>query len=378
MKVLICSTGYNSINAENTIGIFQLDQAKALRDIGHDVRIASIDLRSIRRKRHFGAYLFEVDGIKAATANFPYGGLPFYIIKEVIAEKCAKKTYEMITDDGWIPDIIHAHFCDVAAAFAGISKKKEIPFVVTEHYSKLHRQTVEKGILHAAQKAYKNADALIAVSTSLANSVYKKTGYKFRIIHNIVDAEVFETKHGLKKDDCYTFISAGHLKPVKGMDILIEAFSKLKEKNKRLIILGEGTERNKLEKLARERACISQIEFRGEYKRSDFQNAMENADCFVLASRSETFGVVYIEAMAAGLPVIGTHCGGPDEFITEEVGLMVSVDDVEELTQAMKYVINYSEKFDKNKISQYAKREFGKGVIAEQIQAVYEEVIKNE
>lgn len=377
MKILICSTGYNSIKSNNTIGIFQLDQAKALRDIGNDIRIASIDLRSIRRKRRFGTYMFDIDGIKTATSNFPYGGLDFYGIEQWIAEKCAQNVYNLITEDGWIPDIIHAHFCDVAAAFSDIAREEEIPFVVTEHYSKLHQKTIKKDVFLAAQKAYANANELIAVSKSLADSIYEKMGYKAKVIHNIVDTDVFEPKHNARRDGYYTFISAGHLKYVKGMDILIEAFSRIKTDNVRLIILGEGIERDKLEKLAKERKCASKIQFKGEYKRTEFQSAMENSDCFVLASRSETFGVVYIEAMAAGIPVIGTSCGGPSEFISDETGMLIPVDNVDALVQAMEYMIKYSTRFDGNGISRYVKSRFEKTVIANKIQEVYNEVVKH-
>lgn len=377
MKILICSTGYNSMTYDHTIGCFQLDQAKALRDIGNNVRIASIDLRSIRRKRRLGTYVCEISGIKAATSNFPYGGLPFWRLESCIASVCAQKAYRFITADGWVPDVIHAHFCDVAAAFSEIAHDAGIPFVVTEHYSKMHQKAVEDKILKAAQKAYSGADALISVSQSLADSIYEKTGYCAKVIHNIVDTDVFEPKHTEKSGQCFTFVSAGHLRPIKGMDLLIKAFSQLETEYKRLIILGDGIERANLEKMAKENGCDKQIVFYGEYQRPEFQKILEDADCFVLPSRSETFGVVYIEAMACGIPVIGTDCGGPSEFITKESGLLIPVEDTARLTQAMYYMLEHAHEYDHRMISRYAKEMFGRKNIAKQIQAVYDEMVNN-
>ena len=67
----------------------------------------------------------------------------------------------------------------------------------------------------------------------------------------------------------------------------------------------------------------------------EVSSILAHADIFVLASRKETFGIVYVEAMAKGLPVIATKCGGPEEFVNKENGILVPVDNVEELSKAM-------------------------------------------
>ena len=95
----------------------------------------------------------------------------------------------------------------------------------------------------------------------------------------------------------------------------------------------------------------------------------------MLASRSETFGVAYIEAMAAGLPVIATRCGGPEDFVTEENGILISVDDVQALTDAMEYMILHRNEYDSTKISENTRRQFAPETIAAQLTEIYKEVL---
>ncbi len=374
MKILICSNGYNTLKGQNSIGIFQLDQAGALLKNGYDVRIASIDLRSLRRKRNYGTYSFKINGIKAATSNFPFGSLPFGGIKERIAVFCANKAYSEITKDGWKPDIIHAHFCDVAAAFSHIAQRNAIPYVTTEHYSKMHLSTVRKTVLREAVTAYKASKEVIAVSNSLAESIFEKTGFHAVMIPNIVDMEIFGVSDTQKKAAPFTFLSAGHLKRVKGMDILLQAFCRCKDNDAKLIIMGDGDEKENLISLANELGLHERVRFTGEYTRQEFQQNLEFANCFVLASRSETFGVVYVEAMAAGVPVIGTKCGGPNEIITPDVGMIVSPEDIDELASAMDQMIDKWQMYEPNQISNYARNKYGEQEIVDQLTKIYKRV----
>ena len=79
---------------------------------------------------------------------------------------------------------------------------------------------------------------------------------------------------------------------------------------------------------------------------------MKGCDAFVLASRAETFGVVYVEAMAAGLPVIATACGGPEDFVSEENGILIPADNEEKLTEALIEMYHMAHKYDKQAISE--------------------------
>ena len=125
------------------------------------------------------------------------------------------------------------------------------------------------------------------------------------------------------------------------MDLTIEAFiDAFKGSDKVfLTIFGEGPERQKLEELVRINKMEKQIKLMGMQSRKVIADYLKECDCFVLASQTETFGVVYIEAMASGLPVIATKCGGPESFVNEENGVLIPVDNKDALVTAMKICI---------------------------------------
>ena len=103
---------------------------------------------------------------------------------------------------------------------------------------------------------------------------------------------------------------------------------------------------------------------------------LQNSNVFVLSSHSETFSVVCIEAMALGLPVIATACGGPEEFVTDEVGVLVKTSDVDALALAMNEMYENSHKYNRIKIADFCKSNFAPKVIAEKLIMNFDEVLK--
>ena len=90
----------------------------------------------------------------------------------------------------------------------------------------------------------------------------------------------------------------------------------------------------------------------------------------------ETFGVVYAEALAAGLPVIGTKCGGPEDFVDDSNGILVEVGNKTELVEAMKYMYENRSSYDSNVIRQGVSKRFSEETIAGQLMLVYQDVIR--
>ena len=116
--------------------------------------------------------------------------------------------------------------------------------------------------------------------------------------------------------------------------MLLRAFARLERPDARLIILGEGPERPRIE---------AEIAALGLRDRVDLKGYVEapwdyyaRARCFALASDSESFGLVVAEALAFGLPVVTTDCGGPGEILDDgRYGLLVGVGDEAAMTQAL-------------------------------------------
>jgi len=107
-------------------------------------------------------------------------------------------------------------------------------------------------------------------------------------------------------------LACGRLTPDKNYPFLVRAFARMKDRNARLVILGEGAERGRIEAEITRLALERRVSLPGY---ADAAPWYENASCFAMTSSRETFGLVIVEALAAGLPVVTTAAGGPDEIL---------------------------------------------------------------
>jgi len=105
---------------------------------------------------------------------------------------------------------------------------------------------------------------------------------------------------------------------------------------------------------------------------------MRECDFFVLPSFYENFGVVYIEAMACGKPVIATNAGGPKEIVNEDIGVLVPPKDVEALIKAIEYMLDNYQNYSTEKIAQYAKKRFSYEAIGKILDEVYKSIHQKE
>lgn len=376
MKILIVTNGYPTgkypIN-----GIFTYDQAKALQAFGHEVYIVSIDLRSIRRWRKWGKYHFKRDNITIYNYSFPLGAFPLKI-QCFLGKKCLLSLFKDILSEQGLPDIIHAHFTFGGNIATVLKQKYNLPLVITEHSSAVNKEVIPKSIFNLAKEAYCNADKLISVSSKLEESILRHWNIKSSIVHNIVDTNIF-TPSSNKNNDNFNFLSVGHLEHNKGFDILIKGFYKANfQSSVNLFIIGDGTLKREIQTMINECGLSSQIKLLGRLPRKEIAETTKKSQAFVLASRSETFGVVYIEAMAAGLPVIATACGGPEDFVNDKNGILIPTNNVDELKKALHKMYETYQNYDSNAISEECVRKFSPNTIAKQLTGIYETLLKNE
>jgi len=145
-------------------------------------------------------------------------------------------------------------------------------------------------------------------------------------------------------------------------------------KNVSLLILGGGPEYGSLKKEIEKLNMKKQIALYGFARREDVLRELQNSNAFVLSSKYETFGVVLIEAMSCGLPIISTKCGGPESIITDEsIGLLVESDNIQELSTAMLKV--YNGKYDRKYIRDYSIESFSEDAIVYELNKVYEKIL---
>lgn len=374
LNVLIISRGYPTSKYPMN-GIFEFDQAKALAKFGHDVVFAVIDIRSIRRWRKWGIEKFEKDGVKVYAINYPIGNVPLKFLL-YFYEKGLKQLFKRVKNDIGNPDIMHAHFTRIGYAATKLKETTGIPLVITEHFSGLMNDSIESAVLDLGNKTYHKADKIITVSPALNKVLEEKFNVDSVYIPNIIDTDSFIYSETEKYDD-FTFISVGSLIFRKRMDLIIEAFANLSNEfnNLKLIIIGEGPEKPKLEDLIGKYNLSSKINLTGRLERNKIAEYMSRSHCFVLPSRAETFGVVYIEAMLMGLPVIATRCGGPEGFVNIENGILVDIDEENDLVNAMTHMKNAQFQYNRKCISKSIIEKFSNEVVGKQIEDVYKDVI---
>lgn len=377
MYILIIARGYPTEKYKMN-GIFEFDQVKALVEAGIDVVYAAVDVRSIRRWRKWGYESFEKDGVQIEAINIPCGRIPKTILRK-IQMRGLKNLYKRIETKYGEPDIIHAHFLGYGNISTKILAKQNIPIVLTEHLSAMNNKALESSLITLGNETYPKVDKLITVSKALANNIEEKFGVKATVIPNMVDTESFNYISRKNENDEYVFVSTGGLIPRKSMDMLVDSFNiAFKDQKKvKLYIFGEGAERSKLEQMIAEYKLTEQIFLMGLRDRKEIAKRMHESDCFVLASKLETFGVAYIEALAAGLPVIATNCGGPEEFVHKDNGILIDVDDAQRLTDAMLKMYNESDIFNREKISKEMVDKFSPEIISKQLTEIYRNVLKD-
>lgn len=379
MFVLIVSNGYPT--KEYKRGIFALDQAKALKAVGHKVALIALDLRSLRRKRSLGSAILTVDGIDVFSVSIPLGKVPGGL-SDRVAAAAIRSAYKKVVQDLGRPDVIHAHFYDMGIAAGALSQDEDLPLVITEHFSGLNKEGVSADICNRAAKSYSAADELIAVSCSFAKNLKNNTGFDFRVVPNVVDTEAYSgvvRKSSEQEETTFNFISVGNLLPIKGFSDLLTAFkaaSDAAEKPLTLTIVGNGPEREALEQQAGDLGIADKVCFKGQLDRREIAELYEDGDCFVLLSKGETFGVAYIEAMAAGLPVIATACGGPEEFVDDQCGIMAPLGDREAYAKALLEMSRTADQFDRDLIREKVISRFSPHKVAEVLTGIYEEAVE--
>ena len=371
MRILIVSRGYPTEKYPLN-GIFEFDQAKALAEAGHEVIFAANDMRSIRRWRKWGIEEKIIDGVEIYAFNIPCGRVPTKWL-EWISIKALRYLYSYIERKCGRPDIIHSHFLNQGYSAVNALKEKGIPIIHTEHYSAMSQKELDQHTQYLGEYTYNNVDQVIAVSRCLATSIKEKFGVEPIVIPNIVDTTVFDyfPVEGLNDEFC--FISVGNLVEGKRMGLLISAFHRAFEGNTKifLCIYGQGPERKNLENLIRQYHLEEQIFLMGLASREVIAKKMQESDCFVLASERETFGVVYVEAMATGLPVIATKCGGPEDFVSQENGVLVEVDNVPQLAQSLVYMRENIGRYNRERISLMVKERYRSRVISDRLVEIY-------
>lgn len=365
-------------------GIFQNDQAKALLKEGLTIGIISVGYLPSNQIFRFNKFKKPInsreDGINIIR-SYSKKFFPFRFIsttrKYRFFTRKGLSVFTKYIDKYGTPDLIHAHNCFYAGVIACcISKKYQIPFVITEHssqfFTKLKKK--EKEILHEVHLSCRNHIAVSNTFCKIIQELVSPSLKEIQCVPNIVN-NIFENS-SLKfkeKGNEFIFLNIGGLDKIKNQRLLIEAFVKKFYLNRdiKLKIIGDGAERMILKNIVNRYGVNEQVEFLGYLNRNDVLKEIQNCNAFVLSSDFETFGVVLIEAAACGKPLISTSCVGPNDIINATNGLLVPVGDVEKLGDGMKQIFENYEQYDPFKIKEECILKYGSRAIVNQLLEIY-------
>jgi len=307
--------------------------AKALVQQNHDVHLFTLDFPGSPNYE-------EMDGVKVYRASTELGHPNFLtwvlLFNHFLAKRMADVTQSVEFD------VIHVH--DWLAAFSGISFKHYLkkPMVLTVHSTEIGRA---QG-LHSPDSfsingiewwATYEADRVIVCSQSMKNEIcghFNLPLDKVDVIPNAIDETKYQTsvdrgsvrqRYGVGYGE-KLILCVGRLVPQKGIEYFIRAIPHIAKRypEAKFIIVGEGWSRDILESEARASGHGGKIQFTGFASDQEVINLMTSADVLVVPSVYEPFGIVALEGMATGVPVVASKVGGLSEVIEHDrTGLLV-------------------------------------------------------
>lgn len=245
-------------------------------------------------------------------------------------------------------DLLHVHYAIPHAYAAYMAKQMlkqkgfDVPFVTTLHGTDITLVGSHPVYKTAVEFSIDNSDVVTSVSDSLRQDTLRlfEISKNIEVIYNFIDFDKLKnwndedcSRISLANSDEKIITHVSNFRPVKNVLDVIHIFNNIQKKvSSRLMMVGDGPEREKAESLARELGVKDKIMFMG--KSDEVREILCMSDLFILPSETESFGLAALEAMAAKTPVISTNTGGlPEVNIDEETGFLSDVGNVDEMSK---------------------------------------------
>lgn len=277
------------------------------------------------------------------------------------------------------PDMIHFQSYSVGAASTIVGWLYGIPLVATEHSSEFYRLPLSKLHRLGALLAFKGAQTVMPVSASLRLAIEEnyRIQANFRVVPNAVDIALFQPTPIPDRSEYFhkriLFVGTLDKSHKKGMPYLLDALGELncRRQDWLLDIVGDGPSRTQYQKKVADLGIADKVVFYGMIPKPQVAHLMRRSHFLVSASVYETFGVALVESLASGRPVIATDCGGPSEFVTADVGALVSPQDSKALAQAIDTMLDEHVCYDPMALSNYARDRFSLEAVGQILNTVY-------
>ncbi|MCI9585849.1 MAG: glycosyltransferase family 4 protein [Bacilli bacterium] len=283
------------------------------------------------------------------------------------------------------PDIIHAGHIWL---LPGIAANYNIPLIITAHGTDLIGYQETDRYKKVAEHAAASAENIITISkenSDLVSACFpfakEKTvlipnGYNSdNIYYENTNKDEFLKQFGINRHYDKVVSFAGKFTSFKGIDLLLKAAQIYEDDDTLTVLAGDGELFDEMNNLA-QTLNLNNIVFIKNQPHEILRKLYSIADVSLVTSRSEAFGLVVIEAMACGTPVIGTNLGGIPDIITEDTGMLFEPENFEELAHKVKQILNKEVVFDRSYIAQSTKNKYSQDEFVGELINIYDEALQ--
>lgn len=275
------------------------------------------------------------------------------------------------------PDLVHANISTTAPPALVYARMMKAPLVVTEQWSIFLEDdpaSLPRTRAAVVRWALRRAAVVLPVGRRLARAIEGfAPGATCRVVPNVVDGDVFHPGENPPEPPPVRLLAVGLLAPEKDHDTMLSAVAQIRSLGKevQLDIVGYGPERSRVEALIAEKGLTSAVRLLGYLTKDEIASAMREAHVFLHTSKFETFGAAVAEALASGLPVVSTRCGGPEDLIEESNGALAAVGDPQSVAKAVAQIGATLGRYSRAAIAAAAMRDLSLVSVGELLEEVY-------
>lgn len=356
-------------------GVVATELGKALAKKGHEVHFITYS-QPVR----LGSFRENIYYHEVALSDYPL--FDFQPYETVLTSKMV----DVVKYEGL--DVLHVHYAIPHASAAYMAKQIlksqgiNIPFVTTLHGTDITLVGKDPSFEPVITFCINQSDSVTTVSQSLKDDTYShfNTEREIHVIPNFIKTKIeleevdLKTRRRYANDDEKILCHISNFRKVKRVEDVLEMFAKVREKiPSKILFVGDGPERNNLERLCRELNLCGSVIFVG--KVNDTAHVLEISDLFILPSETESFGLAALEAMACGVPVISSNTGGiPEVNIHGETGFLSNVGDTDDMAKNALEILTNDDLFIEMRNNAF---ERAKVFCIEKVLPMYEEIYES-
>lgn len=373
-KLKIGITCYPTVGGS---GVVATELGKMLAEKGHEIHFISSSLPFRLKRMYPNIFYHQVDVNQYSV--FQYA--PYDIA-------LASKMAEVIKREGL--DLLHVHYAIPHAVCAILAKQMsgtDIKIVTTLHGTDITVLGYDPSLTDAIRFGIEKSDGVTAVSNALISQTYDliKPDKSIRAVYNFIDERIYKKtdsaylkeEYGIKPDE-KVIIHVSNFRGVKRVPDVVKAFARIADEvPSKLLLVGDGPEMTVICRLVNDLQLKDKVLFLG--KQDNLEELYSISDLMLLLSEKESFGLVALEAMACGVPCIGTNTGGIPEVISDgETGYICTLGDITDISKKAIKLLNDEpllERFASQSIS-LAKGRFSASQIVIQYEEFYYELLE--